>query len=87
VVDHRADIYALGVTFFEMLTGKVPFPEGDVAYHHRHTPPPDPRSRSENIPEAFAELVLHMLAKQPDERCPSAQVVGERLDQILRSES
>ncbi|MEE9607170.1 MAG: protein kinase [Myxococcota bacterium] len=86
-VDHRADIYALGVTFFEMLTGKVPFPEGDVAYHHRHTPPPDPRSRSENIPEAFAELVLHMLAKQPDERCPSAQVVGERLDQILRSES
>jgi serine/threonine-protein kinase len=37
-VDHRADLYALGVTFFELLTGSVPFKDGDVAFHHRHTP-------------------------------------------------
>ncbi len=42
-VDHRADQYALGVTLFELVTGDVPFRDGDVTYHHRHTPAPDPR--------------------------------------------
>jgi serine/threonine-protein kinase len=78
-VDARADIYALGVTFFELLTGGVPFREGDVTYHHRHTPPPDPRTRAENIPEGFEELVLEMMAKTPAKRCASAAVVAARL--------
>ena len=78
-VDARADIYALGVTFFELLTGGVPFREGDVTYHHRHTPPPDPRTRAENIPEGFAELVLEMMAKTPAKRCASAAAVAARL--------
>ena len=84
-VDQRADIYAFGVTFFELLTGKVPFVEGDVAYHHRHTPPPDPRERVEDLPDAFAELVLHMLAKDPNERCESAARVSDRLGAIAKS--
>jgi len=69
-IDHRADLYALGVTFFELLTGRPPFVEGDVAYHHRHTPPPDPRSRAPEVPEALALLVLRLLAKEPAARCP-----------------
>jgi serine/threonine-protein kinase len=83
--DHRADLYALGVTLFELATGKVPFVEGDVAYHHRHTPPPDPRDRAEGIPTALAELVLELLAKEPADRTPSAAIVGERLAEIARS--
>ena len=78
-VNARADIYALGVTLFELLTGSVPFPEGDVAYHHRHTPPPDPRSRAADVPDALASLLLDMLEKQPELRCSSAAEVAQRL--------
>jgi len=85
VVDHRADIYAFGVTLYELLTGAVPFSEGDVAYHHRHTPPPDPRERCDTIPDALAELVLHMLAKSADDRCGSAARVAERLQEISKT--
>ena len=83
-VDHRADLYALGVTFFELITGGVPFASGDVAYHHRHTPPPDPRERVPEIPAAFAELILKLMAKKPEDRIASALEVGERLQEILR---
>ena len=82
-VDGRADIYALGITFFEMLTGHVPFREGDVQFHHRHTPPPDPREGVADIPPAMAELVLHMMAKKPEDRCASASAVLSRLQQIV----
>jgi serine/threonine protein kinase len=84
-VDHRVDIYALGVTLFELLTGAVPFAEGDVAYHHRHTPSPDPRDRCDDLPDPLAELILHMLAKSPDDRCGSAARVAERLQEISKT--
>jgi len=84
-VDARGDLYALGVTIFELLSGRVPFPEGDIAYHHRHTPVPDPRARGVEIPDAMVDLVLHLLAKEPDDRPASAEEVRERLQQIVES--
>jgi serine/threonine protein kinase len=78
-VDARADLYALGVTFFELATGNVPYREGDVIYHHRHSPVPDPRERAGGIPDGLAELILHLLVKDPAQRCASAREVATRL--------
>jgi tRNA A-37 threonylcarbamoyl transferase component Bud32/Tfp pilus assembly protein PilF len=84
-VDHRADLYALGVTLFELATGTLPFREGDVTWHHRNTPPPDPRSVAPELPPDFAELVLQLLAKDPASRPASAAEVGARLAGIGRA--
>jgi tRNA A-37 threonylcarbamoyl transferase component Bud32 len=81
-VDGRADLYALGATLFELLTGGVPFEAGDPLHHHRHTPPPDPRERTPDVPEPLARLVLDLLAKRPEDRPASAAEVAARLRTI-----
>ena len=82
-VDQRADIYAFGVTLYELLTGKVPFPEGDVTYHHRHTPPPDLSAKVPDLPQELMELVASMMEKKPDDRCASALEVRDALKLLL----
>ena len=78
-VDHRADLYALGVTLFELVTGGVPFRDGDVAYHHRHTPAPDARERAPDVPAAMAELIAELMAKDPADRPGDTSEVAARL--------
>jgi tetratricopeptide (TPR) repeat protein len=84
-VDHRADLYALGVTFFELLTGSVPFKDGDVAFHHRHTPAPRVRDVAPGTPEPLAALVEQLLAKRPSQRVRAAGEVVKRLAEIART--
>ena len=84
-VDHRADLYAFGVTLYELLTGEVPFREGDIAYHHRRTAPPDPREKAADLPEEFAALVLQLMAKRPADRFATTSEVTTRLQQIAKS--
>ena len=60
----------------------MPFPDGDVTYHHRHTAPVDPRERVADLPDELAELILALLAKDPDARPASADEVRERLEAL-----
>ena len=81
-VDRRTDVYSLGVTLFELATGRVPFDSGEVAYHHRHTPAPDPRSLRPDLPEPLARLISKLLAKDPADRLQSAADVLDALMDI-----
>lgn len=78
-MDHRVDLYALGVSLFEATTGSLPFPKGDVGYHHVHTPAPDPEDWREDLPTDLARLVGDLMAKDRRARPLDAQEVLERL--------
>ena len=81
-VDHRTDLYSLGVTLFELATGGVPFDSGEIGYHHRHSPVPDPRALRPDLPASLSQLITRLLEKDPDARFPSASAVLEALFQI-----
>jgi Protein kinase domain len=74
-VDHRADIYALGVMTFQMLAGRLPF-EGEkaaqVLFAHLYKPAPDIRDFMPDIPETVALALEQALAKDPQARFDSA---------------
>jgi len=84
-VDHRADLYAFGVTLFELLAGRVPFRDGDVTYHHRHTAPPDLRELAPGIPDSLATLIAQLMAKNPDDRPATTAEVTAVLDAFAKS--
>jgi serine/threonine protein kinase len=81
-VDHRADIYALGVTLFEALTGVIPFDVADtepMLLLHMKTPPPQPRELVAALPPGLEEVVLRVLEKDPARRFQSASELSRAL--------
>ncbi len=74
-VDHRSDIYALGVMLYEMLAGALPFQaDTPVALLHQHvaTPPPPLRERVPGVPRSLEKIVMRALAKDPNDRYATA---------------
>ncbi len=85
-VDSRADIYSLGVTFYEMLTGTKPYKGGktvDILKQVFEEPVPDPRKVNQQISRVCGKLIMQMMAKKRDDRPASAEELNRDLKAIL----
>jgi len=84
--DRRSDIYSLGVTLFEMLSGKPPF-DADSAMTlmmmHVNDPVPNPRKLNPEIPEALVGIVNKSLEKDPGDRYQTAAQMAAALRNVL----
>jgi serine/threonine-protein kinase len=84
-LDPRTDMYSLGVTLFEMLTGKRPFAAdrpADLLKKHATEAPPEPRNLNPEITPAANQLVLRLLKKKPEQRFESYDELLEAMDAV-----
>jgi histidine kinase len=84
-VDQRSDLYSLGVTFYEMVTGQLPFQHQDpmeIVYSHLARPPVPPHLFNEKVPGVLSQIILKLLAKNPEERYQSVEGLKYDLKKI-----
>ena len=85
-IDSRSDLYSLGVTFYQMLTGALPFTASDpIEWVHCHTArqPLPPSKRLATVPVAVSQIVMKLLAKTAEERYQTAGGVERDLRRCL----
>jgi PAS domain S-box-containing protein len=85
-IDSRSDLYSLGVTLYQMLTGTLPFTASDPAewvHCHIARQPLAPSERLENVPSLVSQLVMKLLGKTPEERYQTAAGVERDLQHCL----
>lgn len=89
-VEASSDLYSLGVVLYEMATGVLPF-TGDnpvtIAMKHVSEPPVPPRALVPAVPENLERVIMHALAKRPEQRYITAQAFLEDLERVQRGEA
>ncbi|OQY53869.1 MAG: hypothetical protein B6245_22220 [Desulfobacteraceae bacterium 4572_88] len=81
--DHRTDFYSLGVTFYELLTGKLPFESSDamelIHSHIAKQPVPSHEVRPQ-VPNPLSDIIMKLLAKSPEDRYQTARGIWQDLE-------
>jgi serine/threonine protein kinase/osmotically-inducible protein OsmY len=93
--DARADLYALGVMYYQMLTGRLPYDAPDVSdlaakimaigYQHVHGPIPMAHAVNPEVPPDLDGLIQRLMAKTPEARPASAAEVAQAIESLLQS--
>jgi serine/threonine-protein kinase len=86
-VDHRTDIYSLGVVLYEMVTGQMPYTADTpmaVIVKHMTEPLPSPRALRPDLPVSIERVIVRAMAKAPEERYHSADEMAAALQDALR---
>ena len=84
--DERSDVYSLGIIFYEMLAGEVPFMAEEVTelmVKHGEVPPPPMAAFREDLPEELEPIILNALAKNPDSRFQTMSAFAEDLREVF----
>ncbi len=86
-IDYRTDFYSLGVTFYHLLTGQLPFPSEDaleIIHSHIAKEPIPPQQIAPQVPPVVSEIILKLMQKNAEDRYQSVQAIQADLGECLR---
>jgi eukaryotic-like serine/threonine-protein kinase len=88
--DHRVDIFALGVTAFEIFTGQMPWERSlsseETLRKHLNTPPRDPKLLNPELEDDICKVLVRAISREPQGRFPTAAAFKEALENLVRED-